>query len=413
MIHAIIFAKQNGVLDFYQSTPRFPAECMPQIRQVCQRVGAGYVSARQDHALRYAPVRGYGMLQVMLRDYGNEIDERRVHWSVVTYLLEQEDAFRFFLLPFRRAQRNALDLSNALLRARRGLPLPEDLGLRLLAGGPVPAADPEGRIPDGVLLRAAFYGRDGQKNDRLFIQTPGDPALELERLLEALPPFLRRDISFHTGVCFPEDSYGVSICCCPPPLLERLEASGFNGCEAGNIFFHYPEGSGRKSRIDPGFAEEAEALLRLREQAPRYDILQYAIRDWDTFRALGSLREGRSFLRDMLRLLRDEDLQEALRIAGALELEPLSKRELKLFLGAARGKTESRRSMRALRGSFFEPVRLAAAGCAAALLLVLTLWCSSAGAPALWKTILASVLAFLAGYTLKGIVPLPDRKDPS
>lgn len=404
MIHAIIFSKQNGVLDFYQSTPQFPREYLPQIRQVCDRVGAGYVSAQQEYALRYAPLRDYGMLQVMIRNQGNEIDERRVHWNVVTYLLEESDTFRFFLLPFRTAQRNAVALTSALLRAPRGLPLPADLGLRLLAQSNTPGTEENGNIPVQVLLRAAFYGKGTLKNDRLFIQTPGDSALELEHMLQALPPFLRRDISFHTCVYSPEDTRGVSICCCAPPLLERLESSGFNGCEAGNIFFHYSGDSGRKNRSDSRLAEEMCALLQLRDRVVRFDILQFAIRDWNTYLELSKVRERKSALREALSILKDENLEQALEIARELKLEPLTQRELKQFLSAIRGKPGSKRRLKVLRGPLFRPEHLAAAICAAAMLTVIALTCSMAGEPNFWKAVIMWILAFAAGFKLRDIL---------
>ena len=410
MIHAIVYAKQNGVLDFYQATPQFPRELLPQIRQVCDRVGAGHESDRLEYALRYAPLRDYGMLQVMIRNQGNEIDERRVHWNVVTYLLEEMDAFRFFQVPFRTAQYNALALSSALLRSPRGFPLPRDLGLRLLAqtGG----ADPEdkGGIPVQVLLQGAFYGKGALKNDRLFIQST-DPALELERMLQVLPPYLRRDISFHTGISSPEDTRGVSICCCTPPMLERLVASGFNGCEAGNIFFHYAGESGQKNRPDTRWEKEMRTLVQQWEHVVRFDILQYAVRDWRSYLELGRIRSGKSALREVLSILKDEDLERALEIARERELEPLTQWELKQFLAAARGKPESKRKLKLLRGSVIRPEHLEAAICAAAMLTVLALTGSLWGQPGFWKSVIMWILAFGAGFKLRGIFPTRKKRD--
>ena len=409
MIHAIVYAKQHGVLDFHQSTPGFPREYLSQIHPVCQRAGAGFVLGQREYALRYAPLGDLGMLHVMVCNHGNEKDEQRLHWNVVTYLLDQWAAFHFFLLPFRVAQRNALELTRNLLQAPRSQDLPANLERQLLASPNVTYPAGQRQIPDQVLLRAAFYGRGELKNDRLFIQVPGDPTWELERMFDAVPPFLRWQISFHTGVYAPEDSHGVSICCCPPPVLERLEFNGFNGCESSNIFYHYPQNIGNRNRIDNRSAHEMDALLGLRDLLPRYDILKFAITDWDTFQKLADLHGQRNALRKAMRLLKDPDLERALNIARNLNLEPLSQQELKQFLSASRGKNGTKEKLRLLKTPTDWRSLLTTVGSIAALPAAILLQWSMASSPVLWKSILAMILAFLSGFGLRGLFASSPR----
>ena len=407
MIHAIVYAKWDGVLDFYESTPHFPEEYLPQIESICQQVGVGFVPGQQNYALRYAPLQDRYMLNVMLRNPGGGADEHRVHWNVLTFLLDAAEADRLFLLSYHDIRDNALAVSRALLGDFRKKVLPVELVEELLTGKARQERTIQSRIPAHVLMTAALYSKKESDPFRLFIQVPDDPAQELDLLLSSLPPLLRKDISFHSGVYFPEDSFGVSICCCTAPVLERLEATGFNGCEPGNIYYHYSGDVGRKNRVDERYTRRMQDLQKLHSRVMRYDILQFAISDWDTYLKMADVVHAKNALRETFRLLQDRDLENALEYARKLKLEPLSQVELKRFLAVSGGKPEMKRTLRSQRTEkpwlpLALPIleKISIAGALPAVLLQMDIQSE----PALWKSILSLLLMLAAGCGLRGLL---------
>lgn len=410
MIHAIIYAKQKEEPEFCGSTSRFPAEYLPRIQAFCDQAGAGAVPKERKCMIHYTPVRDRYMLNVMLRNPGTGKNEKRVHWNVVTYLMDAAEADRLFLCSYQDIREKAREVSEKLLSEFCEEVLPADEVEKLLSISPRQRLTTQTRIPADVLMTAALYSKKERGSYKLFIQVPDEPDQELDFLLGSLPPRLRKDISFHSAVYFPQDSSGVRICCCPGQVLERLEAGGFDGCEPSNIYYHYAQSVGRKNRVDDRYTSRMRNLLALRGRVMRYDILQFAISDWDTYLKMADVIHAKNALRETFRLLKDGDLEYALDQARKLGMEPLSQLELKRFLSVSGGKPEMKRTLRSQRTqdprlSLLLPLllplleKISIAGILPAVLLQVDML----SAPAVWKSVLSLLLMLGAGYGLRGL----------
>jgi len=225
---AVIYANRERGYDFYESTPGFPDGYRSAVRAVCGALAEPDGLSSDTACLRWAPLDGSaGLLSVIFRFPHGNADQRRGHNAAVNFLLDQEEADRFFAAPLSLRQEAALRLAMALCSLRGQLPDDDELSSRLLVpftGRRKP--DPPERKAEMLMLSAAFRADGGQQ---FYLACDEEGESLLESVLWAIPPRLRRTVSFHTGILSAAESKGICLNLCTPETLSRLCAAGFSG----------------------------------------------------------------------------------------------------------------------------------------------------------------------------------------
>lgn len=437
MIHALIYARRDGSYGFYESTPGFPAEYRDAIAAICDNAEIVSIPEMYRTALRYAPLGRKYLLTVIFRNVAGKQDAALYHWNFVNYLMDGADADRFFRLPFRAAEANALQVSQNLLDNFRGCTLPADLGQYLFRPGAGESRQVTARISPAALMAGALYARKRPLESQLFIQLPDDPGSEIYALLDSLPPRLRREISFHTCVLFSRESHGVAICCCPAPILDRILTDGFGGCEMTQKYYHFFPDARGADRQDKRYLPLTQKLLKLPRALPLYHFLQHAIPSWEVYQRLAAVTEERNPLQQALKIIPEANLLELLPMTESLSLEQLQL----LHRASARGSTlrkELSALVRSRGGGWLSRAKnclqhgipgwwqlllflAAAAGIIALQMGSVSLipmpfpeaegiWIDMQYVPELAESIGSVILAFAAGFFLRGAIG--PRRDP-
>lgn len=345
MIHTIIYANRNGGYNFFERSDGFPPEFEEPIRSISGYADSQAPDLGSQAAIRYAPLMDRFLLSVIFRIVGGNADHNRAHTIIVHFLMEQQEANRFFSLPFCTGAENAIQTARDLLEQYRDTCLPAQLDSLFLPPSvdAPPPADME--APAGTVLSGALYCARTPASSQLFLQYRNSPYGDLQNLLKSLPYYLRKRISFHTCVLSASESQGTCINFCPPPRLEVIASGSFDGSAPTNKYCWYPDESGIPAQPDREAIRTAAKLSALPEKLPLMRYLQYTIWSWEDYLALSDLARSSRPLEDALEIIPQDRLLSLLR-----QENKLTPAELKqLGSGARRGSELDRQIRRQLR----------------------------------------------------------------
>lgn len=237
MIKAIVYANRHRGFDLYEESLGFPTQYKSEIYTL-SNLASGFLHDGPLTALRYAALQDRFLLQVILRFPDGNEEQSRPHHQVVSFLMETEDADALFAIPFTAVAGNAKHLAQTLLQKCKGADsLPEDLTAQLLADH----TSVRKKEPSSALMNALWFGAcqcGGPLTTQLFFATddPAEPVLA--RLLDSLPPKLRKNLSFHTSITGGSDATGTVLHFTTTNGLARLREDGYAACPRANKYYY-------------------------------------------------------------------------------------------------------------------------------------------------------------------------------
>lgn len=406
MIHAIVYANR-GTYSFYERTPGFPKEYEPDIQTICAQMDPG--TGSYPPTLCYRPLGEKYLLTVLYRISRGNDAEHRAHVICVNFLMDSQEADRFFQASFSAAARHAVETATLLMEQFRNMYISNSACLNLLdlpEGGrmPQPAA-----IPLHILVSGAAYSMEKRMSSQLYLQTDTDAAENLEYLMDCLPPALRKGLSFHTCCICPEESRGYAMCFCPAPVLDQMAAQGFAGAAPSQKFFYYSPRYGIRSQVDDRYVELAKRMEQMKRSIPLYPVLQFALDSWENFLELSLLMKSQLSMRSVLPLLSERTVVQIVLSA------PLSDEDLRMLYknaprhSAIRGAVKSRMPSAGLANSLLHidlsKWKSLCYGLISCLLFLISFSCGlkSVQGTGLFCTVVCCASAFAAGFFLHDV----------
>lgn len=360
-VHTIVYTNRFDAIGYnlYERSPGFPETYCAAIKSICENLQVGYLS---EPAVRYAPLdkrSGKYLLSVLLwvpptlpvQTSFNFDDPNgsaqalasmdRAHYAVVNFLMDRVDANAFFRLPYARCHDILATEAKQMLDTKR-LPDPEYFTQQLAdavnsrSASREPARDPnaytqvigsgaarifpdsgaaasqglqESTLPKEWLLMSALYGTADHIKRQVFAGSSHSTIREVQALQELLPYELRKDMTFHTGICSVKNSGGVSLNLCRLSIYDGINFTG--GPSTQRFMFR---DSQKVSQSEDEFLSSCQTIVEvIRSLTPNMRALVHSlISSWEDFTSLQGLKQPYNPLPELLAKFNRQDVQKAL-----------------------------------------------------------------------------------------------------
>ena len=224
MIHATMYTCGSSAgYALGERTPDFPEDYLSDILPYCTQ---SHVDGGQNTVpIGFCPLRDRYLIRCISYNHN-----RRSFHEMLLILLEQEDADQLLELPFSTIKHNVTDVFRKVLQDHSQLRTNPEM-IQTILQPPVSGISENSYnlIDDNKLLYGAMIA-GLQQDVQVFYGLRYSPDREIAKMIIMVPPYLRRQLSFQTGLQDAIDSNLFQINFTTEENLKRFEKEDFHGC---------------------------------------------------------------------------------------------------------------------------------------------------------------------------------------
>lgn len=273
---------------FYERSAGFPdsnAELMTELEQICKNISAPEVIAGNTTAMRYTPFGDHYILSVIFRQATGDAQQQRPINFVVNYVMNAAEADEYFH-----------DISAPILtrNQKEAYQQLKSHGLNVVPPSKEQEAPAHRHIDYHALLTAAAYAKETPLHDQA-IYISEYPSLDaIASVLSLLPPKLRKQVSFHTGIQSAAEAIGIALSFTDTAVARDFSKARLSGGLKNvtrHLYYFYAGSSQKPIQADVDGFRRYKPVCEMLKDPPCPELSKPIIQKIDTWEQLDTLAE--------------------------------------------------------------------------------------------------------------------------